>query len=248
MTARTVARELRFLKVYSAVLTIGLVWALVENSQAQTARQRFTEIDVERINVIAADGRLSAVIANKDRMARIILDGREQPADRVPARPAGGIVFTDGDGNEAGGLIFASGTLPDGTAIATRSLTFDQHHQDQVLGIQYIDQIGKSRSYGLSLWDRPSEMTTAEAIEVTRGAPDQQTRRARIAAALKAKGVTQPAEARRIFLGSQDAIPSLRFADALGRERIRLLVDEGGSPHLEFLNEAGAVMYSVPPR
>lgn len=181
-------------------------------------------------------------------MARIILNGREQPAERVPARPAGGIVFTDGDGNEAGGLIFASGALPDGTTLATRSFTFDQHHQDQVLGIQYIDEIGKNRSYGLSLWDRPSGLTTAEAIEATVGAPDQQTRRARVAAVLKAKGVTQPAEARRLFLGSQNAIPSLRFADALGRERMRLLVDESGAPHLDFLDAGGVVMYSLPPK
>jgi hypothetical protein len=251
MSLETLERRVRVLTIYAVTLTAVLIAVGVGllTVDAKERRQRFTEIDVERVNIVEPDGRLSAVIANPQRMARVILDGREQPANRAPERKAGGIIFTDSDGNEAGGLIFASAKRQDGSYIATRSFTMDQHQQDQVLGIQYIDENGANRSYGLTLWERPANMMTiAEELDLLQGAPDQQARRARLTDALRARGITARPDTRRLFLGSQNMIPALRLSDAAGRERVRLLVDKDDTPHLEFLNAAGAVVYALPPQ
>ena len=61
-----IEKELRFLKFYSAVLTLlcvvlfGWLFKLVNS-------KKFDEIDVERINVTENDGTLRMVISNKTR-------------------------------------------------------------------------------------------------------------------------------------------------------------------------------------
>jgi hypothetical protein len=53
----------RLLKVYLAPVTMALIGTISGTvAGAQDQRQRFTEIDVERINVIERDGRLRLVV------------------------------------------------------------------------------------------------------------------------------------------------------------------------------------------
>jgi hypothetical protein len=160
LTLERLEREIRLLETYAVVTTILFVVALLAvTGMAQSQRQRFTEIDVERLNVVEPDGRLAPAIANRQRIAAPMIDGKELPRELSQGRVgSAGMIFFDPQGTEAGGLTFRTELRPDGTYTATRSLTFDQHQQDQVVGLQYSDN-GKNRGQGLSVWDRPTSIT-----------------------------------------------------------------------------------------
>jgi hypothetical protein len=136
MTLEHLEREIRLLRAYAVVTTILFVVALLAvTGMAQRQRQRFTEIDVERINVVEPDGRLALAIANTQRIAAPMIDGKELPLELSQGRVgSAGMIFFDPQGTEVGGLTFRTELRPDGTYTATRSLTFDQHQQDQSSG------------------------------------------------------------------------------------------------------------------
>lgn len=47
---------------------------------------------------------------------------------------------------------------------------------------------------------------------------------------------------------SQDGSVGVKLSDSNGQERIRLVIDANDVPKLEFLNEKGEVVYSLPPK
>ncbi|RKN60834.1 hypothetical protein D7M11_35645 [Paenibacillus ginsengarvi] len=47
---------------------------------------------------------------------------------------------------------------------------------------------------------------------------------------------------------SQDGSVGVKLSDSKGQERIRLVIDANDVPILEFLNEKGKVVYSLPPK
>ena len=153
-----------------------------------------------------------------------------------------GLIFVDAQGNEVGGLAYSAAVRPDGTYSAGSSFTFDQHNQDQVIGFQYDDS-GSRRAYGLSVWDRPTKVTIAEMLDAAKGAPDREARHKQFAELLKARG--DVSGSRRIFLGSENRTAALRLADAAGRERVRISVDDSSAARMEFLDESGKVIYAL---
>jgi hypothetical protein len=248
MTLDQVERQLRVLKIYAVLSTVTfLIVVVAVTGYAQSQRQRFAEINVERINIVEPDGRPAMVIANSRRMARVILEGKELESRLAPQRRSAGMIFVDQQGNEVGGLIYGATVNADGSYNATRSFTLDQHNQDQVVGIQYQDN-GSARSYGLSMWDRPAQLTLKEMVTALAGTTESQSVEERLAPIAKAKGITRRPGLRRVFLGSQNGTPALRLSDVEGRERVRMLVDADNTPRIEFLDEHGKVTYSVPQR
>jgi stress response protein SCP2 len=93
-------------------------------------KQKFSEIDVERINVVEKDGKLKMVISNKERQHPGTVDGITYN-ERKGERPAGMIFFSE-KGDEIGGLIF-DGDTGKGQG---GSLTFDKFRGDQT--VQFI--------------------------------------------------------------------------------------------------------------
>ncbi len=144
-------RDVRFLKAYSIITTVLL--ALIAFSAISRADQRnkFEEIDVERINIVEKDGKVKLVISNKDRFPDPIIDGKTYPL-RQGGKTAGMIFYND-KGDECGGLSF-SGQEKDGARRAGAGLLFDQFNQDQTIGITY-NEIDGRRMAGLNVWDRP---------------------------------------------------------------------------------------------
>jgi hypothetical protein len=219
--------------------------ALATVGTAQGSRQRFTEIDVERVNIVEPDGRVALAIANTQRMPGPMIEGKELPRELSQGRVrSAGMIFFDSQGSEIGGLIYRLDVRPDGTYLATRSLTFDQHNQDQVVGLQYSDN-GKTRGSGLSVWDRPTRISLKQVLSTVQGTPDRAAVEKRFAELAKERGETSLG-ARRVFLGSQDQAAALRLMDTNGRERVRIVVDASSTPRMEFLNESGQVVYSMP--
>ena len=63
----SIRRELRLLKGYALVVTALLGTLSIAAFRQSAQKTRFTEIDVERINIVEPDGNLRMVISNRPR-------------------------------------------------------------------------------------------------------------------------------------------------------------------------------------
>jgi len=206
--------------------------------QGATSRQRFGEIDAERINIVDADGRVRLVIANSARQAVAVADGRQLLPDRK--RDAGLIFFND-EGDENGGMTW-SGATTDGVPRATAGLSFDQYKQEETITLRY-SQTGTERQAGLTVADRP-DASIAAVARMNDATTD--AKRAKIRQELSDAGVL--ASRPRVFAGkdrSGDA--KVVLSDGDGKPRLALSVDRKGAAKIEFLDAAGRVIHSVRP-
>jgi hypothetical protein len=234
-------REVRFLKLYAAVSSFCLLLlCLAAFQQSPEQNQRFTEIEVERINVVERDGTLRMVIANRERSPGPVFRG--QPF-AYPGGSRAGMIFYNDEGTEDGGLIFSGRRKPDGTYEATHSLTFDQYEQDQIIALQYIDNNGERRQ-GLQILDRGEKPITemVERWDALQAMPAGPARDSAQAAYQR-----EFAAAQRVYVGrGRNRAATLILGDPQGRTRLRLGVDSLGVARMEFLDEAGKVVYSLP--
>ena len=232
-------RQFLFLRVYAiATALVFIVLAAAAIRQARTP-QNLGEIEVERINVVDANGTLRMVISNKDRMHPGVFDGKM--IDR-PRRVAGMVFFND-QGDEVGGLGY-TGQERDGVRNADAGIMFDQLKQDQTIGFSYTESNGR-RTAGFQVWDRP-ESRLSELIEQRNAANaiSDQAERDRALSAIRAAAPPGP---RRVFVGKNgDRAALLSLADAQGKPRLVLTVDPAGNPRIEFLDESGKVIRRVP--
>ena len=241
MTHPELERRVRFLTTY-AVASTGLLLVLVLGAFGY-AHQRFTEIDVERINVREPDGRLAMVISNADRIPGLVFQGaelRERPATHP------GIIFYNAEETETGGLIFG-GEDSDSVRWGSGHLSFDRINQDQVLNMTYSEQ-GDVRSAGYFVNDQPTlpfDELIALRDSVRVGSEEARARY---------RALSPRPHTRRLFAGTvrnpqrerDDVTVSLH--DKEGRSRIRLSVDADGTPALVFLDEEGRVVQQLPER
>lgn len=140
-----------------------------------------------------------------------------------PERGFAGITFFDEDGRENGAL--AIGETP--------RLTFDQHKGDEVIKLENTDDGGKEIIRGLTVCDRPKNQE-----EWTVQFEREHGRRPFV----------RELEKRRAFIGrSLNGRAMVSLGDSVGRERIRLMVDENDAPRIELLDENGEVAFSLPP-
>jgi hypothetical protein len=231
-------KEVRFLKAYAVVATLfGMVFVLTAFT-LQSRKQKFEEIDVERINIVETDGKLKLVISNSERQHPGVVDGKTLSRKRPP-----GLLFFNEKGDECGGLSF-NGDQKDGKASASALLAFDRFRQDQTVGIQYGEGNGQYYA-GLRVWDRPDTslglvIDKLAAIEKMSEGP------AKTAAIKDLRETAGGAE--RVMVGrDREQAAVVRLADAQGKPRLKLTVDAAGAPKLEFLDETGKVVYSLPP-
>jgi len=240
-----IRRELRILKGYAIVVTLLLGTISLTAFQQATQKQRFTEIDVERINVVEKNGNLRMVISNRERSIGPIYKGK-------PFGYAGGtrpgIIFFNDEGTENGGLTFTGQRQPDGTYRASSGFSFDQFNQDQVLYFQYNDNNGR-RNMGFTIADRIDldiYDLVAERDSIIRVHPEGPARNAALRKWAEPRNGVQMA-AQRIYLGRDvTKAATLNLHDRDGKPRIRLTVDSLGTPSLEFLDATGAVTSRLP--
>src|SRR5215216_3848662 len=143
-------KDIRFLKRYAIGSTTLIVLMAITAFVRQPQKQKFGEIDVERINIVEPDGKLRLVISNRPRSIGPIYKG--QPFG-YPGGTRPGIIFFNDEGTENGGLTFTGKTAADGKYQASSGFSFDQFNQDQVLYFQYTDDNG-TRRMGFTIADR----------------------------------------------------------------------------------------------
>ena len=230
-----VQKRLRYLEIYAVVSLI--IFGVLAFSAFTKSREKFTEIDVERLNVREKNGQLLMVVANSDRMPDPIINGKSWKTER----PAG-MLFYNGLGDENGGLVFGA-VEGNGKYGAYQGLSFDKHKQAQTMALIYNDHSGKYRA-GLQIWDRPETpltdiITRREEIDKM---PDGEAK-----TLAKKKLDEQNFSPTRIYVGKNaDKESEVTLYDANGKARIKMIVGADGTPKLDFLDASGKVTYSLP--
>lgn len=240
-----VRRELRILKGYAIVITVLLGTISVTAFRQSSQKQRFTEIDVERINVVEKNGNLRMVISNRERSIGPIYKGKPFG---YPGGTRPGIIFFNDEGTENGGLTFSGQSNADGTYRSSSGLSFDQFNQDQVVYLQYADNNGR-RNMGLTVADRIDldiYDLVAERDSIMKVHPQGAARDSALQKwAQPRNGV--PIAAERVYVGRDVRKAAVvNLSDRNGKPRIRLMVDSLGTPSLEFLDATGTVTSRLP--
>ncbi|HUB83369.1 MAG TPA: hypothetical protein VMB03_31430 [Bryobacteraceae bacterium] len=242
---RKIEKELRFLKAWVLISTLLLGTLLLVAAGGR--KGKFDEIDTERINILGSDGKLRLTLSNNEKSPGPVIGGHVMTS-RNGKRGAGLIFFND-NGDECGGMTW-QGQKKEGMVEANGGLMFDQYDSDQTVGIQY-SQHGDSRSSGLHVWERSltpmaefaQEINT---IELMKDGPEKSAALQKVREKAKVQGL---AGIQRVFVGrtpQNDAVVLLM--DTKGNPRIKMQVDGANSASLEFLDENGKTIYSLPER
>lgn len=236
MNQSKIEKEVRFLKIYAGAAT--LLCAIVFLSAfSSNQKQKFGEIDVERINVTDKDGKLRMVISGKDRQHPGVVDGKTVERERKTA----GILFFNHLGDECGGLIFDE----NGGKGHFVSLTYDKVRHSETMRLQHLENDGGQYSAGLEIWDRANLRLSESTAnwERIKKMPEGKEKEAAI------KQFMENGEdgAQRIAVKKlRDKTALVSLADTMGRPRIKMSVAPDGTPKLDFLDENGKVIYSLP--
>ncbi len=231
-------KEVRFLKIYAAFTTLVCAVFFLTAFTIQNKKQKFEEIDVERINIVEKDGKLRMVISNQKRQHPGIVNGKV--IERKEPRPPG-MIFFNHLGDEMGGFVFGD----NGGNGHFGSLTFDKVRNDQTMGFRYLESDNGTYQSGLEMWQQPnipSDVMLAKYKDANK-ITDETKRKAAIQAMIDNNELTT----NRLFLGKRrDNSTMLVMSDIKGKPRIRMVVATDGTPKLDFLDETGKVIYSLP--
>ena len=232
-----IEKEVRYLKIYAVVSTLFFAVFLL-SAFAVGSRKKFEEIDVERINVVEKDGKLKMVISNQERQHPGTMDGKYYK-EREGQRPAGMIFFSE-RGDEIGGLVFGGDTGKGQGG----SLTFDKFRADQTVQLVHDEDADGKYFAGLKMNDEnvPMVERIAKREEMNK-LPTAEARRAAYKELLD-NGVLS---INRLRIGkSREKASVIELKDAKGKTRIEMSVQVDGNPKLNFLDENGKVIYSLP--
>lgn len=245
MNLARIERELRLLKLYALVMTavVGVLLLTAFRQAGQTPapgeRAKFTEIDVERINVLEPNGQYRMVISNRPRSIGPIFKGKPFG---YPGGTRPGIIFFNDEGTENGGLTFTGQRNADGTFRSVNHFSFDQFDQDQVLYLQYNDVNGRRRM-GLNVADRAdvSIYDLVQQRDSLMKIADTVARNAALTRLFAPRNGRAMFAARAFFGRDVERNAVVTLADPMGKTRLRLVVDSLGAAGIEFLDASGVV-------
>lgn len=226
-----------YLQLYCAISTLLLGSLFVFGFTSQK-KQKFSEIDVERINVVEKDGKLKMVIANKARRHPGIVDGIYFK-DREGQRPAGMTFFSE-KGDEIGGISFDGDTGKGQSG----SLAFDKFRGDQTIQITHSEDKNGDYFAGLRVNDQnmPLSDYIARMEEVNKLPNPEEAYKA----SMELRSGDKATVSRMIIGKSKDKSSVIEMNDGKGKPRIKISVQKDGNPKLEFLDENGKMIYSLP--
>jgi hypothetical protein len=243
---RKIEREIRLLKAYACCSTL-LFSVLIFVAAKNPGVAKFTEIDAERINIREKDGKLRLAIANTDRMPGGTVAGVDLKF-RDGKRGGAGMIFFNDEGDEDGGFTW-QGKSTDGKHTVSSTIRFDNYRQNEAIGMSH-SQDGDVKESALEVWDSPNTPISAEFARqyaTVESMPEGPDKKAALTAMLQQHESEVGHLTRRVFVGrtnKDDA--AVLLMDRNGKPRIRMAVDSANTPSLEFLDEGGKVVYSLP--
>lgn len=242
-------RELAFLRAFAVVAVIGMI-SITSTAFKKSDNQKFSEIDVERINIVEKDGTVKMIITNVERFP----NGSEK-INNLPTnedrKKRSGMLFYNEDGLETGGFIYDGRKTENGHS-AGLSLTYDQYDGDQVMQLltQDVGQGDKrSVSSTLAFNDRPNRESQIKTIEIMQ---ELEVLRKSDPKAMREKYKEYEAQGLvggvpRIMLGkSRSQNNGLFLFDDKGMPRAMFYVDKENNAKLDFFDEKGNIIASFP--
>lgn len=231
-------RQNRLLKLLLCLGGLTFMVVLLVAAKPSDVRARFAEIDVERINVVNPNGKVEMVLANRTRLPKAIINGKEVAEERH--KP--GFIFYNEVGDESGGLIFDGKLDAKGNASAGMHFSMDRFGGDQQLALGHYEN-GGSMETGLNVYDRglaKDYESLFDAFMKASAGPEKE--------ALKKKWIEAGgAQTTRLFVGkTRGRSAAVILADSKGNARIMMLVTPEGQPMLNFLDDKGKVIQSLP--
>lgn len=242
-------KELVLLRTFAVATVVGMVF-ITSSAFKKNSNQKFTEIDVERINIVEKDGTVKMIITNVEKFpnGKDKINGDPTNADR---KKRSGMLFFNEDGIECGGFIYDGQKNANGHSSGL-SLTYDQYDGDQVMQLitqDYKEGDERFVSSSLVFNDRPSK--------------ESQIRTGEIMKELKALGQKDPEAAEkkykmyeeqgliggapRLMLGkSRSENNGLFLFDNKGMPRAMFYVDKANNAKLDFFDDKGNIIASLP--
>ena len=240
-------RELVFLRTFAVVTVIGMTF-ITSTAFNKSGNQKFSEIDVERINIVEKDGTVKMVITNVDRFPNGTskINNRPTNADR---KKRSGMLFFNEEGIECGGFIYDGRKTENGHS-AGLSLTYDQYDGDQVMQLLTQD-VGKGDkrfvSSTLAFNDRPDKESQLKTMEIMQ---ELEVLRKKDPKAMEEKYKEYEAQGilggvPRVMLGkSRSQNNGLFLFDNKGMPKAMFYVDKDNNAKLDFYDEKGNVIAS----
>ncbi|WP_028298042.1 hypothetical protein [Olivibacter sitiensis] len=242
-------RELVFLRAFAFATVIGMVF-ISTSAFKGTGNQKFSEIDVERINIVEKDGTVKMVITNVDRFPN--------GSDEINGRPTNegrkkrsGMLFFNEEGIECGGFIY-DGRKTDKGHTAGVSLTYDQYDGDQVMQIlMQDDKVGDERFVrsSIAFIDQPANLDQSRISEINKelaelGKTDRKAMQKKYYE-YQEQGLIGNID--RMVLGqTKSKSNGLFLFDDKGMPRAMFFIDKENNAQLDFYDEKGNTIASFP--
>ena len=232
-------RQNRLLKQMLLAAGAGMGIMLLTAAATTENRGKFSEIDVERINIVTPEGKHEMVIANHLRLPEPVTDGKQ--GKRIgPQRP--GMIFYNAHGDENGGLIFDGKLDDNGKPVAGMHFSMDRFGGDQQLSLGHYESGGTMES-GLKIYDRGLQKDYDGLYQDYEKAPAGPEKDGLLQKWKDAGGQ----QTNRMFIGkTRGKSSAIIMADAKGKARIMMLVTPEGKAMLNFLDDKGEVIQSFP--
>ena len=227
-------------KMPFAIVLLGgglLFFTLFSSFRLQQKIENFDEINVKRINILEEDGTIRMVISNKDRQHSGRMDGKDWEKRERQA----GLIFFNDQGDENGGIVYASKETNDGKIINGMSITMDRYRDDQVIQLLNDETIQNDKimsQRGLSINDFPTldginaRIKAFSDAEMIVDEKERQTKMREISKMYGSKNL--------LFIGkTKGNSQGLFIADKNGQPKLMIYVDEKGEPKIQTINDKG---------
>jgi len=232
-------RQNRILKILSAVALAFPLTLMLMGARSPGSKQVFSEIDVKRINIVNEDGSRSMVLAARGLLPDPVMGGKVVKTERSKMP---GMLFYNGVGDEVGGLIYDGNIGKDGEPSGGVHLSMDRFGGDQQLALHHYEE-GGSMETGLSVFDRGLSKQYEGIYEKYLAAPEGPEKEALLKQWKDAGGQ----QTQRLFVGrTLGKSSAVILADDSGNPRIIMSVTPGGKASLDFIDDKGDVIQSLP--
>jgi hypothetical protein len=242
-------KELVILRTFTIATVLGMTF-VASSAFKQAGNQRFSEIDVERINIVEKDGTVKMIITNVGRFPTGSDSINDRPTNEDRKKRSGMLFFNE-EGIECGGFIYDGRKTENGHS-AGLSLTYDQYDGDQVMQIlTRDDKVGDERFVrsSIAFIDQPANLDQARIAEINKeltelGKTDRKAMQQRYAE-YKEKGMIGNVD--RMVLGqTRSRSNGLFLFDDMGMPRAMFFIDKDNNAKLDFFDEQGNTIASFP--
>lgn len=251
----------KYQQIFMAILILLNISLLITVYKSPNKINKFEEIDVERINIVEANGTLKLAIFNSSKLTRGLDGDKRQGTGTIS-----GMLFYNEEGHEAGGLVFDGKKIKGGQK-SSIGLTFDGYRQDQTMSLQHNEKKDSLISYyedGLRIMSRPDRSNVKEEydfykLKYPESFGDKNTPRLpqNVIDSMDLELAKQYKVAKqRIYLGTSRGDKGdgwfdnsgLYIKNKYGKDMIKIYVDKDNIPRIEILDTLGKIVkYSLIP-